>query len=73
MPEDYKEIAYYILQDKYLKMFSEKESLDKNIFDCTIFPNDWFIAYSLDEKIELISRAIRDNIKLIDIVEDNTF
>ena len=70
MTENYKEIVYYILQDKYLNKFCEKEKLDKNIIDSTLFPKDWFIAYSIDDKIEMISRAIKDNIKLIDIVED---
>lgn len=65
-----KKIAYLILQYKYYKSMgcenlSEEEILRKYP---ELFPEMWELMYSTDQKIEYISKAIKENKSLVDIV-----
>lgn len=66
-----KEIAYLILQSKYLKMLGYDNSSEEEILknSLKLFPSDWF-NYDIDKKIELIAKAINNNVNLNSIVED---
>lgn len=59
-------VAYYIMQHKYLETLglgdlSEDEILEKH---SDIFPTDWFSLYELDDRINIISVALKKNVNL---------
>lgn len=61
-----KQMVYLLLQHEYLKMLNldnlSEEEILKNSHE--IFPNDWFLTYSLDKQIECISEAIKQKKKI---------
>lgn len=65
------EIAYFILQNKYIqqkmgKRLSEKEILN-SIND--IFPEDWTIKYNIKSRIKILGQAIKENRDIREITE----
>ena len=69
--EDSKEIAYLILQEKYLQLngYNTNENIDI-IKLSKILPNNWDKIYNIDDKIKYISIAINSKKNLIDVIND---
>ena len=64
MNNDVKELAYFVLQDEYLKRKNIENSEENLKQIISIFPSNWFIKYSLDTRIKIISIALKNNIDL---------
>lgn len=72
MNNEVNEIAYNILQNEYLKrknISSNEENL-KNIIK--EFPEDWFLIYSIEERIRIMSIALKNNIDLEEAIDLKT-
>ncbi len=60
------------LQDAYRKIYTNGESIndyDEVILDRSIFPKWWTSNQNIDFKIELITKAIEEKTKIIDLDE----
>lgn len=70
--EEYKQIAYLILQNKYLQLMGISNESELNILSKSnqFFPNDWTIKYGIDKRINMLSKAIKENKNLIEIEEE---
>lgn len=66
------EFAYNLLQYEYLrrKGFSNSESELSEIFK--VFPEDWFLKYTLKQRIDIISVALKNELDLSDVIENFT-
>lgn len=64
MNGDVKEIAYYILQNEYFKRRNIEIDENNLLKIAKFFPKDWFILYSLEDRIEIISEALKNNVDI---------
>lgn len=64
-------IAYLLLQNEYLKRIGLDPKNQKQILENWqyYFPEDWNSKYNLDEKINLISKSLKENKNLKMICE----
>lgn len=70
MDNNVQEIAYNLLQYEYLKrkkVFISESNL-KKIFE--YFPEDWHIRYSLDDRIKIISLALKNNVDIEEVIQE---
>lgn len=67
------EIAYNILQNEYLKRknISTSEDNIKNII--LAFPEDWFLKYSIEKRIKIISFALKNNLEIQEIIDSKNY
>lgn len=66
---DANELAYLILQHKYLEIMGLKDYSEDEILKVynQYFPENWGVEYTYDKKIQLISNAIKQNRNLKDV------
>ena len=69
MDNNVNEVSYALLQNEYFK----RKNIDvskNNLNDfVNFFPEDWFLVYSLEERINIISIALKNNMDLNDAIE----
>ena len=66
------ELAYLILQNKYLKLRTKKISENEILTSINdIFPEDWTIKYDIQSRIEILGKALKENKDIKDIIEKN--
>ena len=69
MENNVNEVSYALLQNEYFK----RKNIDVskgNLNDLIkFFPEDWFLNYSLEDRINIISTALKNNIDLNDAIE----
>lgn len=68
MDNEINEIAYSLLQNEYLrrKSISSDEKNLKNIIK--ELPYDWFLSYSLEERIKIISSALKNHLDIEEVI-----
>ena len=69
MEKNIKEIAYNLIQNEYFK----RRNIDVKTLDLSqiikMFPEDWFLKYGIDERIDIITLALKNNINLEEAIE----
>ncbi len=76
--DESKQMAYFILQHKYLQMLGKEGLSEQEIVleSNKLFPENWAISYDVDRRIELLSKALGKNSNILDILsneKDNRF
>lgn len=71
---DKKEVAYLILQDKYIKIILNKDDYTAEEVTANshkLFPFDWSFV-DIEDKIRYITEAIKEKKNLIEVYERET-
>lgn len=65
-------IAYLLLQNKYLEKRGMKDVSDDYLLrnGYKFYPEDWFISYSQDAKIKLLTYALQKDINLSNLSDE---
>lgn len=76
--DESKQIAYFIMQHKYLQMLGKANLSEQEILreSNKLFPENWAILYDIDRRIELLSKALGQNVNILEIIsneEENNF
>lgn len=73
--EENKQLAYLILQNKYLQLMEKDYKSESEILSelNEVFPEDWTIKYDIEKRIELLGKAIKEKRNVIEIVEEKVF
>ena len=58
--KDVLEITYLILERKYL----ERKQISNTKEAYKVFPNNWFITYTLSDRVEILTNALKNNLEL---------
>lgn len=72
--EENKQLAYLILQNKYLQLMEKDYKSESEILSelNEVFPEDWTIKYDIEKRIELLGKAIKEKRNVIEIVEEKS-
>lgn len=69
MNSDVNELAYNLLQHEYLKKKEISQSEDNIKTIMNLFPEDWFLIYPIEERIEIISIALKNDLDIRDVID----
>ena len=69
MKNKLEEITYNLLQNEYFRRRGINVSLLELRDIIKMFPEDWFLKYSIDERINIITLALKNNIKLDEVID----
>lgn len=65
-------IAYLLLKEQYMKMNNIDNLSTDDLFLVLFkyFPEDWELGFEINEKIKMLSKALKERINLIELVEE---